>query len=57
MSNRNRNPKMSPVLLSQVKHIRTRYVDRYEAYYVLTLKVNIEVSTINAFFFVSKPLS
>jgi hypothetical protein len=51
MSSRNRNPGMSAVLLSQVEHIRTRYVDRYEAYYVLTLKVNIEVSIINILFF------
>jgi hypothetical protein len=42
--NPNQRLRMSAVLLSSVRHIPTRRVDRYEAYYVLTLKVQIEVS-------------
>jgi hypothetical protein len=39
----NRNPKMTAVLLKSVKRLRTRDHDKVEAFYVLTLRVNIEV--------------
>jgi hypothetical protein len=49
MANRhpNKKLKMSAVYLADAKHTRTEDTDIYEAYYVIALKVRIEVSILN----------
>ncbi len=53
MANRhpNKKLKMSAVYLADAKHIHTKDSDIYEAYYVIALKVKVEVSILNLYIF------